>query len=97
MVDSDRIDALGRALGVRVIIIVSECIDDLYLGEVRYICSFLDVNLHTSFEQIQIPGKDRLEFGRVPRSDVIRFSGIFKLLSGILDLSIRHPALFSGI
>ena len=31
MVDSDRIDALGRALGVRVIIIVGECIDDLVL------------------------------------------------------------------
>jgi hypothetical protein len=39
MVDSDRIDALGRALDVRVIIIVGECIDDLYFGEVRYICS----------------------------------------------------------
>jgi hypothetical protein len=31
MVDSDRIDALGRALDVRVIIIVGEFIDDLSL------------------------------------------------------------------
>lgn len=85
MVDSDLIDALGRALGVRVIIIVSECIDDFVLRRSEIYMFILRRNLHTSFEQIQIPGKDRLEFGRVPRSDVIRFSGIFKLLSGILD------------
>jgi hypothetical protein len=41
---------------------------------------YLKRNLHTSFEQIQIPGKDRLEFGRVPSpvlSDSLAFSSFY--------------------
>jgi hypothetical protein len=80
MVDSDLIDALGRALGVRVIIIVGECIDDLVLRRSEIYMFTLRPNLHTSLEQIQIPGKDRLEFGRVPSpvlSDSLAFSSFY--------------------
>jgi hypothetical protein len=60
MVDSDRIDALGRALGVRVIIIVGECIDDLYFGELGYICSLSDLTSTRHSNKYKFPVKTGL-------------------------------------
>ena len=78
--DSDRIDALGRALGVRVIIIVDECIDDLYLGEVRYICSFLDATSTRHSNKYKFPVKTGLNSAECQGptlSDSLAFSSFY--------------------